>query len=114
MEGGGASTALFSCVASLRTSRKPRNQPMRKLIWILRLLIFLLLLVFLARNSGTVTLRFFLDAAWEIPLSLVMLLFFALGAAAALASAFPTVFRQRRELSRLRRASRPEEARTAE
>lgn len=75
---------------------------MKYLVWLLRIVLFIVLLGFAVKNSGTVTLHFFFDAAWPLPLVAVMLLFFAVGAVAGLSAALGTFLRQRRELIRLR------------
>lgn len=75
---------------------------MRLLIWLLRVVVFLLLLVFLSRNSGVVEVRLFLDSVWSVPLSMLMLLFFAVGVLLGVTATTATLFKQRRELTRLR------------
>jgi uncharacterized integral membrane protein len=75
---------------------------MRYLVWLLRIALFVVLLGFAVKNSDVVTLRFFFDAAWPLPLVAVMLLFFAAGAVAGLSAALGTFLRQRRELVRLK------------
>lgn len=75
---------------------------MRYLVWLLRIALFVVLLGFAVKNNDVVTLRFFFDAAWPLPLVAVMLLFFAVGAVAGLSAALGTFLRQRRELIRLR------------
>ncbi|MBL8501803.1 MAG: LapA family protein [Rhodocyclaceae bacterium] len=77
---------------------------MKYLVWLLRIVLFVLLLGFAVKNSGVVTLHFFFDAAWPLPLVAVMLIFFAAGAVAGLSAALGTFLRQRRELLRLRQA----------
>ncbi len=47
--------------------------------WLLRIGIFVLLVSFAAHNSETVTLNYYLDKSYDLPLSVVLLLFFALG-----------------------------------
>jgi len=47
--------------------------------WLLRIGIFVLLVCFAAINSETVTLNYYLDKSYDLPLSVVLLLFFALG-----------------------------------
>ena len=79
---------------------------MKIIIWILRLIVFVLLLVLAARNSQTVTIEFFFDHSWQLPLNLVMLIFFAAGSAVGITAALGTNFRQRRDISRLRREGR--------
>jgi uncharacterized integral membrane protein len=75
---------------------------MKFFIWLLRIVLFLVLLGFAVKNSSMVTLHFFFDAAWPLPLVAVMLIFFAAGAVAGLSAALGTFLRQRRELVRLR------------
>lgn len=74
---------------------------MNILLWLLRAALFVLLLGFAVKNSSVVTLHFFFDAAWPLPLVAVMLLFFAAGAVAGLSAALGTFLRQRREILRL-------------
>lgn len=76
---------------------------MRILLWLLRILLFVVLLGFAVKNSSIVQLRFFFDANWQLPLVVVMLSFFAVGAAVGLVAALSTILRQRREILRLKR-----------
>jgi uncharacterized integral membrane protein len=76
---------------------------MRYLGWIVKLLLFLVLLGFALKNTAPVEVRFFLSQSWQAPLSLVLFLFFAAGAAAGVAAALGVACRQRRELEALRR-----------
>ncbi|MDR2239922.1 MAG: LapA family protein [Zoogloeaceae bacterium] len=80
---------------------------MKFLLWPLRIVLFIVLLGFAIKNSGVVTLRFFFDTAWSLPLVAVMLIFFAFGALAGLTVALGAWLRQRRELARLRAEARP-------
>ena len=57
---------------------------MKVFVWLLRVALFIVLLGFAVKNSSMVTLHFFFDAAWPLPLVAVMLIFFATGAAAGL------------------------------
>lgn len=77
---------------------------MKYLVWLLRIGLFVVLLGFAVKNNGMVTLRFFLDAAWSLPLVVVLLIFFTGGALAGLSVALATFLRQRREIARLRKA----------
>jgi uncharacterized integral membrane protein len=79
---------------------------MRVLTWAVRLALFVLLLAFAAKNTEPVTLRFYFELAWQMPLVALLAAFFAVGAAAGLAAALGTLLRQRRELLRLRRQAR--------
>ncbi len=76
---------------------------MRALSWILKLLLFLLLLGFALKNTTPVEVRFFLGQVWQAPLSLVIFLSFVAGAVLGVAAALGLAYRQRRELRRLRR-----------
>ena len=79
---------------------------MRVLTWVIRLAIFLFLLAFAARNSDPVTLRFYFDLAWQMPLVALLLAFFAAGALLGVAAALGVLIRQRREIGRLEREAR--------
>jgi lipopolysaccharide assembly protein A len=68
--------------------------------------LFILLLAFAAANTAPATLRFWFDYAWQAPLVLLLLAFFAAGALFGVAAALGTVMRQRREVLRLRRELR--------
>ena len=90
---------------------------MRLLSWTIRIALFILLLAFAARNTESVTLRFYFDLAWQAPLVVLLLAFFAAGALLGLLAALGAVLRQRREVSRLRRelraaGARPDDAPT--
>jgi uncharacterized integral membrane protein len=78
----------------------------KQLSWLLRALLFLLIFAFALMNTDTVKLRFFLGQAWETPMILVMLLFFALGAAIGVLACLSRLLGQRREIQRLQRALR--------
>lgn len=47
--------------------------------WLLRIIVFLLLLGLAARNSDTVTVRWFFGHEWRIELSVLLLALFVLG-----------------------------------
>jgi uncharacterized integral membrane protein len=83
---------------------------MRVLTWAIRLAIFLFLLAFAARNTDPVTLRFYFDLAWQMPLVALLLAFFAAGALLGLAAALGALVRQRREISRLEREAHAQSA----
>ncbi|MDW8469561.1 MAG: LapA family protein [Burkholderiales bacterium] len=79
---------------------------MRTLTWVLRFALFVLLLAFAAKNTEPVTLRFFFDASWQVPLAALLLGFFVGGAVLGLLAAAGALLRQRRKLARLERAQR--------
>ncbi len=76
---------------------------MRIATWTVRLAAFLVLLAFAAKNADPVTLRFYFDLAWQLPLVALLLAFFAAGVLFGLAAILGTVLRQRREIGRLKR-----------
>jgi uncharacterized integral membrane protein len=79
---------------------------MRIVTWTAWLLLFILLLTFAAKNTEPVALRFYFDLVWQAPLVLLLLAFFAAGAALGLVAALGSVLRQRREVLHLRREAR--------
>ena len=83
---------------------------MRLVTWAIRLLVFLLLVAFAAKNVEPVTLRFYFDVALEAPLVAVLFAFFVAGALFGILALLGTVLRQKRELSSLKRKAGMEEA----
>ena len=79
---------------------------MRLLLWSCRIFIFLFLLAFAIKNTESVSVRFIFDTFWQAPMIIVLLAFFAGGAALGVLSLLGTVFGLRRELSRLKSASK--------
>ncbi|MFO1199462.1 MAG: LapA family protein [Burkholderiaceae bacterium] len=86
---------------------------MRILAWIFRFLLFLAALGFALSNTDKAELRFFglnilfgQDLVWRAPLVIFLLVFFAGGVALGVLGVVPTLFRQRREIGRLRREAR--------
>lgn len=79
---------------------------MRALLWASRIFIFLFMFAFAIKNTDPVSVRFFFDAAWQAPLVIVVLAFFAGGAALGALSLLGTIFGLRREANRLRRELR--------
>ncbi|MDE2387904.1 MAG: LapA family protein [Betaproteobacteria bacterium] len=53
---------------------------MNLITWLLRITVFVVLAVFASRNSQPVTLQYYLDQSIELPFSVALLIFFALGA----------------------------------
>jgi len=79
---------------------------MRALLWGSRIFIFLFLLAFALKNSDPVSVRFFFDTAWQAPLIIIVLAFFAGGAVLGVLSVLGTVFGLRREVSQLKREAK--------
>jgi len=78
----------------------------RVLAWTLRIILFLALFLLALKNTDTVSLHLYFDQVWPAPLILVLLVFFAAGAAMGVLATLATVFRQRREIARLQRELR--------
>lgn len=78
---------------------------MTALTWAIRLIIFSILVVFAIQNTDPVSLHFLPDQAWQAPLVIVLLVFFASGAIMGVLSVLGIIYRQRREISRLKRAA---------
>lgn len=78
---------------------------MRMLSWLFRLFLFLVALGFALTNQDIATLRFFgmSNFEWRAPLVIFLLVFFAAGTVLGLVSVVPTLFRHRREISRLKK-----------
>ena len=76
---------------------------MRYLNWIFRVVIFLVLLGFAVKNDQPITLRYFFGYEWQSSLVLVLLIFFAAGAAVGVIAMLANVLQQRREIGNLQR-----------
>jgi uncharacterized integral membrane protein len=76
---------------------------MNVLIWVLRGILFIILLGLAIKNSSDVELRFFFDASWQTPLSLALLGALAVGVVLGLLALLPQLIRQRRNISALKR-----------
>jgi uncharacterized integral membrane protein len=79
---------------------------MRYVIWILKFLLFVLVLTFAVRNTEAVTVRYFLGWEWESPLIFVLLIAFCAGIALGLAAGLGQMIKQRREIATLNRKLR--------
>lgn len=77
---------------------------MRYLVWILRLVVFVVVLMFALKNTGPVDVNFFAGhVATGVPLIIVMLVVFILGVVFGFLVVMPAIVRKRREAARLRR-----------
>ena len=77
---------------------------MRYVVWLVRLLVFVLVLMFALNNTGPVDVRFFGNYYLTgVPLIVVMLVVFVLGAVFGLLLAMGSVMRRNREVKRLKR-----------
>lgn len=79
-------------------------------LWMLKLALFLLVLIFAIRNTDPVTVRF-VGGEWQSPLIFVLLAVFCVGIALGLAAGLAHMFRQRREIATLERKLRDAVAR---
>jgi lipopolysaccharide assembly protein A len=77
------------------------------LSWLLRGLLFVAVLALALMNMDPVVLRFFFGQTWQLPMIVALLLVFALGAAFGVLACLSRLFRQRREIQRLKRELRP-------
>ncbi|MFI4922357.1 MAG: lipopolysaccharide assembly LapA domain-containing protein [Burkholderiales bacterium] len=78
---------------------------MRYLSWLLKIILFLLLLGLAVKNTETAVLRYYLGE-WQAPLVLILLVFFCAGAAAGVMACLGYIFRQRRKMLSLKRELR--------
>ncbi len=76
---------------------------MKIVTWVVRLLLFLFLFAFAIQNTDPVSLHFMLGQSWQAPLVIVLLAFLVGGAVLGVLSLLGLVFRQRREISHLKR-----------
>jgi lipopolysaccharide assembly protein A len=76
---------------------------MRYFNWIIRIVLFIVLLGFAVKNDQPITLRYFFGFEWQSSLVLVLLIFFVVGAAVGVLAMFANVLQQRREIAALKR-----------
>ncbi|MDO8350540.1 MAG: LapA family protein [Gallionella sp.] len=76
---------------------------MRYISWLSQMFIFIILLGFALKNGQAVTLHYFFGYEWQSTLVIVSLLFFAIGAGLGILATLSIWFRQRREISSLKR-----------
>ncbi|HVS25748.1 MAG TPA: LapA family protein [Burkholderiales bacterium] len=79
---------------------------MRYLSWLLKFILFLLLLGFALKNTETTVLRYYFGFEWQAPLVAILLVFFCAGAAIGVVAVLSYIFRQRREILSLKRELR--------
>jgi uncharacterized integral membrane protein len=81
----------------------------RIVTWAIRLIVFVLLIAFAAKNVEPVPLRFYFDLALQAPLVVLLFAFFAAGAFFGVLAVLGTLLRQRRQIGLLRKRLPPEE-----
>ena len=74
---------------------------MRYLNWIFRVVVFLALLGLAVKNNQPVTLHYFFDYQLHTSLVVILLIFFAVGAALGILAMLANVLQQRREIAQL-------------
>ena len=79
---------------------------MRYMIWLLRTVLFFVLLGFAIKNDQPVVLHYFFGYEWQTSLILILFLFFAVGVSVGVLAVLGTIFRQRREIATLKRELR--------
>ncbi|MEQ1882190.1 MAG: LapA family protein [Burkholderiales bacterium] len=79
---------------------------MKSLVWLLRGLLFLLLLAFVMKNADPVIFRMYGTEGWEVPLAVAVLVAFVAGMAIGVVFCLPAQFRLRREILGLRKEIR--------
>ena len=79
---------------------------MRYLNWIIRVVLFIALLGFAAKNDQPITLRYFFGYEWQSYLVVALLIFFSVGAVIGVLAMFPKLLQQRREIAVLKRQAR--------
>ncbi len=82
---------------------------MRIVTWAIRIVVFVLLIAFAAKNTDPVTLRFYFDLALQAPLVVLLFAAFAVGALFGVLALLGTLLRQRRQIALLKRRVPPEE-----
>ena len=76
---------------------------MRYLVWLFRAILFVVLLGFAVKNDQPVVLRYFFGFEWQASLVVILLLFFAVGMGIGVLAVLGNIFRQRREISALKK-----------
>ncbi|HEX7455392.1 MAG TPA: LapA family protein [Gallionella sp.] len=76
---------------------------MRYISWLIQMLVFIVLLGFALKNGQPVTLHYFFGYEWQSSLVIALLLFFTMGTGLGILATLGIWFRQRREISRLKR-----------
>ena len=84
----------------------PQRGAVRIVTWAIWLVVFLVLVGFVAKNVEPATLRFFFDLSYEAPLIELLFAAFAAGSLLGVLALVPRLLRQRREIARLKREGR--------
>ena len=76
---------------------------MRYVLWLAAPVLFVFFLTLAVKNLDPVVVRYFLGYEWRAPLIFVLLIFFIVGAVLGIFATLGHVFRQRREITVLKR-----------
>jgi len=79
---------------------------MRYFNWIVRVVLFIALLGFAAKNDQPITLRYYFGYEWQSYLVVALLIFFSAGAVVGVLAMLPRQLQLRREISALKRQIR--------
>ncbi len=79
---------------------------MQYLVWIIKVVLFFLILSFAIVNTDPVTVRYYLGYRWEAPLVVVLLVAVCAGALVGLLAGLFQVLRLRRQIAALKRELR--------
>jgi uncharacterized integral membrane protein len=79
---------------------------MRTLVWLLRIMLFLLLLGFAVKNSDPVIVQYYFGQEWRAPLVFVLLVTLCAGVVLGIIASLGQIFKQRREIAELKRERR--------
>lgn len=86
---------------------------MRWVVWMVRLLLFAIILAFAMKNTTPVRIQLFFNWYLELPMVLVLLIVFVVGAIVGLTAAMGSIWRHSREAARLKRQLRQQNAEQA-
>ena len=93
----------FATLELLKWRTAADKVSMQALVWIVRFAIVVVLVWFAVKNSQPITINGLPEQSWQAPLVFVLLIAFVAGVVIGLLAWVPTVVRQRREVTRLRR-----------
>lgn len=76
---------------------------LRVLTWLLRAILFLMLLLFALKNAEAVRIHFLFDMFLDAPLSFLLLITLIIGASLGMIAVVPRIFAQRRQIASLKK-----------
>lgn len=76
---------------------------MRIITWLIRIVLFFLLLAFAIKNDQFVDLNFFINQTWQLPLVFIILGAFLLGTLFGITATAASLLSKRREIARLKK-----------